>query len=87
MTAFPVSLVSLFCPHVAAVNRDLSLMVNNPDIPYEYIRDTVVMQFGTFNQDPVNPAFDLFDVPQIIWRGDSIEVRELRENLDCSSDS
>lgn len=74
------------CPNSATLNRDLASLIYNPEIPDQFIHDTVVVALGEFNMDPINPAYDMYSVPKIVWRGDSPEVSELRARLACSGD-
>lgn len=75
------------CPNPSTLNRDLLQMISNPDIPDQFIHDTVVLALGEFNMDPVNPTYNLYSVPKTIWRGDSPDVSEFRSRLAASCDS
>lgn len=74
------------CPNASTLNRDLMQLVSNPDVPDQFIHDTVVLALGEFNMDPVNPAYVMYSLPKTLWRGDSHEVSEFRARLASSSD-
>ena len=75
------------CPNASTLNRDLMQLVSNPEIPDQFIHDTIVMALGEFNMDPVHPAYDMYPVPKILWRGDSTDVSEYRTRMAAAADT
>lgn len=51
------------------VRRDYKEVCNSGDVPERFLKDTVILCFGEFIADKVNPCFTMYDVPRVVVRG------------------
>ena len=64
-----------------SVIRDFKNLICNPNIPDYVVYDTVVLHLGSFNQDMKNPAIVPAVIPTVVFRGDELEFRKIREKI------
>ena len=68
-----------------SVKRDFLNIASNPNIPDYAVSDTVIVHLGSFDQDVRNPSIISAGVPRIVFRGDDIEIRKVRERISLAS--
>lgn len=56
------------------VKRDYNEIISSGDVPERFVKDTIVLCFGEFSADKVNPCFSMYDVPRVVIRGGDFTV-------------
>lgn len=58
-----------FASNDEQVKRDYNEMISSGSLPERFVKDTVILCFGEFFADKVNPRFSMYDIPRVVIRG------------------